>query len=51
LAFESLFQLFRIGGSVNAIEIPLFEIGDHHSFAAKKSGKRTVSGGQFNWGS
>jgi len=51
LAFASFFQLFRIGGSaLRTSEIPLFEMSKHYFYPAQKFGKRTVSGGQFDWG-
>ena len=34
LAFESLSQLFRIGGSFDISEIPLFDISNHYLIAA-----------------
>ena len=51
LTFRNFFQLSRIGGSPDLIGtqsgIPLFEMSDYYFFTTKKSGRGTVSDGQF----
>ena len=47
LTFASLFQLFSIGGSASANEIPLFEMSEHYSAPHKNTAWEQCLVGSF----